>query len=94
MQEQRCRHREHTCEHGKGRGESEVNWESRHLCTTVCKRASGKRCTGQGVQKAALKSWDVGVGRRFRKEGIYEYVSLIHFVVQQKRAQYGKVITL
>ena len=47
------------------------------------KQLVGSRCSTE-VQKGALQSWDVGVGRRFKKEGIYEYILLILCVVQQK----------
>ena len=35
-----------------------------------------------------------GEGGRPRREGIYVYIELIHFIVQQKIAQHGKVIIL
>ena len=31
-----------------------------------------------------LEGWDVGVGVRPKREGIYEYIKLTHFIVQQK----------
>ena len=34
------------------------------------------------------------VGGRFKREGIYVYVQLIHFVVQQELTQYCKAIIL
>ena len=41
-----------------------------------------------------LGRWDGGVGRRSRREGIYVYVELIHFIVQQKLTQHCKAIIL
>jgi len=34
------------------------------------------------------------VGGRSKREGIYVLIELIHFVIQQKRAQHCKAITL
>ena len=34
------------------------------------------------------------VGRRLKREGIYVYIKLIHFVVQQKPTQHHKVSIL
>ena len=42
-----------------------------------------------------LEWWMVGgVGGRLQREGIYVYIELIHFVVQQKLTQHCKAITL
>ena len=38
--------------------------------------------------------WGAGVGGRFRREGIYVYLWLIHVVLWQKQIQYCKAITL
>ena len=35
-----------------------------------------------------------GVGGRLQREGIYVYIELIHFVVQQKLTQHCKAIIL
>ena len=35
-----------------------------------------------------------GKERRLKREGLYVYIWLIHFVVQQKLTQHGKVIIL
>jgi hypothetical protein len=40
-----------------------------------------------------LEGWDVGVGGRLRKEGIYVYLYLVQ-VVQQKPTQQCKAIIL
>ena len=40
-----------------------------------------------------LEGWDGG-GREVTREGIYIYISLIHFIVQQKLIGHGKEITL
>ena len=37
-----------------------------------------------------LEWWDEGVGGRLNREGIYVYIQLIHFVVQQKLTNIGK----
>ena len=40
-----------------------------------------------------LEGWDrVGVGRRFKREGIHAYLWLIHVVVWQTPTQYWKAI--
>ena len=39
-----------------------------------------------------LYGWDGGVQGRPKREGIYVYLWLIHFVVQQKLTQYYKTI--
>ena len=42
-----------------------------------------------------LEGWMVGgVGGRLQREGIYVYIELIHFVVQQKLTQHCKAIIL
>ena len=42
-----------------------------------------------------LEGWEeVGVGRRFRREGTHVYLWLIHVVVWQKPTQYCKAIFL
>ena len=43
----------------------------------------------------SLEVWElVGVGRRFKRKGIYVYLWLIHIVVRQKPAQHCKAIIL
>ena len=40
-----------------------------------------------------LEGWDgMGLGGRPRREGIYIYIQLIHFIVQQRLMQRGKAI--
>ena len=41
-----------------------------------------------------LDGWDGGEGGRAKKEGIYVYIQLIHFTVQQKLTQHCKAIIL
>ena len=41
-----------------------------------------------------LERWVVGVGRRFKRQGTYAHVWLIHIVVQQKATQHFKAIIL
>ena len=41
-----------------------------------------------------LERWVVGVGRRFKRQGTYAHVWLIHIVVQQKATQHCKAIIL
>ena len=42
-----------------------------------------------------LEGWMVsGVGGRLQREGIYVYIELIHFVVQQELTQHCKAIIL
>ena len=42
-----------------------------------------------------LEGWMVsGVGGRLQREGIYGYIELIHFVVQQELTQHFKAIIL
>ena len=41
-----------------------------------------------------LDGWDGGVGGRSKREGIYVYISLIHFTVEQKLTQHDKAIIL
>ena len=41
-----------------------------------------------------LEGWNVGLGGRLKREGIYVYVSLIHAVVEQKPTQNCKAIIL
>ena len=42
-----------------------------------------------------LDEWDGGaVGGRFRREGIYVYIELIHFIVQKKLTQHCKATML
>ena len=38
-----------------------------------------------------LEGWD-GWGREVKREEIYDYIELIHFVVQQKLTQHCKTI--
>ena len=38
------------------------------------------------------EGWDVGVGGRFQREGIYVYLELIHVIVQQKQIQHCQAI--
>jgi len=40
-----------------------------------------------------LNGWDVGRGRS-KREGIYVYIELIHFIIQQKLTQYCKTIII
>ena len=41
----------------------------------------------------ALDGWDEGeVGGRSKREGLYVFIWLIHFSVQQKRAQHWKAV--
>ena len=53
-------------------------------------------CIAQGAQLGALwwprLGWDGD--RRFRRDGIYVYIWLIHFIVQQKLIQHCKAIIL
>ena len=37
-----------------------------------------------------LEGWDRRVGGRFKREGIYEYLWVIHFAAWQKPTQYCK----
>ena len=37
-----------------------------------------------------LDGWDVGVGGRAKRDGIYVYIQLVHFIVQQKLTQHCK----
>ena len=40
-----------------------------------------------------LDVWDgAGVGGRSKREGIYLYIQVIHFIAQQKLTQYCKAI--
>ena len=41
-----------------------------------------------------LVGWDWGKEGRSQREGIYVYISLIHFIAQQKVTQHCKAITL
>ena len=41
-----------------------------------------------------LGGWDEGRGGRSTREGIYVFIQLIHFVVQQKLTQHYKAILL
>ena len=60
----------------------------------------GNCCIRQGAQPGALLNklevWDgaMGIGGRFKWEGIYIYLWLIHVVVWQKPIQHCKVIIL
>ena len=37
-----------------------------------------------------LERRDVGMGRRSKREGVYVYIWLIHFIVQQRLTQHRK----
>ena len=37
-----------------------------------------------------LEEWDEGEGGRSKREGIFVYIQLIHFLVQQKLTQHCK----
>ena len=87
-QQWRNRYREQIYRHGKRRGESEMNGESNmETYITVCKIdnqqefAIGLRKLKQGL----CINLGGGVGRemggRFMREGIYEYLWLIHVKV-------------
>ena len=37
-----------------------------------------------------LERWDVGMGGRSKRKGVYVYIWLIHFIVQQRLTQHRK----
>ena len=92
LQEQRCRHRERTCEHGWGEGEwdelGEWDWQ---LSATTCEIAGGKPLHSTGASERRSEGLGCGGRKEIQEGGDKEYTSLIHCVVQQKLTQYGKV---
>ena len=69
------------------------------MSITMCKTALGKLLcnTGSSVWYSDdLEGWDrVGAGRgRFKREGTYVYLRLIHAVIWQKPTQHCKAIIL
>ena len=68
-----------------------MNWEFRtDIYTPLCvKQIVGRCCTSKGARSVLwndLEGWDVG--GRLKREGIYVYTQLIHFVIQQKLTQH------
>ena len=79
---------------GEGRG-SGMNWEiGIDIYTLPCVRqvASGNLLysTGSTVRCSVVTYMGGMVGRGSKREGIYVYIKLIHFVVQQKLTQHCK----
>ena len=69
------------------------------MYTTMCKVASRKLLysIGSSAQCSVMTERSeigVGMGGRFKREGIYVYIQLIHFIVQQKLTQHCKAIIL
>lgn len=96
MQEQRCRHRDRTCEHEVEEGEEGVSLGERtdKLSTAAGKTASQGAAATRRFRRALCRAGLWGSEGDSRKEGIYEYVLRIGCVVQRKLTQHGKVITL
>ena len=85
---QRCRHRERTCGHSGGKGESRTSWErSRdvHTPPRVKEMASRKlpRGTG-GSARGSVMTWRAGMGEQVQREGMYVCTWLMRVAVQQK----------
>ena len=67
------------------------------MYTTMCKVASRKLLysIGSSAQCSVMTERSeigVGMGGRFKREGIYVYIQLIHFIVQQKLTNHWKAI--
>ena len=59
---------------------------SMDIYTLLCVKQMGRsawRCDD-------LEGWDVGMGGRSMREGVYVYIWLIHFIVQQRPTQHCK----
>ena len=85
---------------GQGRGEGK-KWEiGIDIYTLPClKQIVGTCCIAQGAQLPDdLEGQDDGAGwwagRRSKREAIYVYIKLTHFVVQQKPTQHCKATIL
>ena len=100
-QEQRHRHREQTCGHsGRWEGWDELGDQDWHVYTTMCKTDSQREPAVQHRELSLvlcddLDGWDGGGGEReVQREGIYVYIQLIRFIVQQKLTQHCKAATV
>ena len=83
-----------------------IKWEkvaikisSWNIHITMCKTVSGKLLCNKGAQPSVLwwprgMEWGRRVGGRFKTEGIYVCLWLIHIVVWQKPTQHCKAIIL
>ena len=80
-QQQRNRHREQTYGHGQRVGENEMYGESTmETYITICKIDSQREfavCLRK-LKRALYQPRGVGWGEKFKKEGIYVYLWLIH----------------
>ena len=81
VQQQRNRHREQTYGHGQRVGENEMYGESTmETYITICKIDSQREfavCLRK-LKWALYQPRGVGWGEKFKKEGIYVYLWLIH----------------
>ena len=87
-QQRRNRHREQTYGHGESGGEGEMHRKSNmETYITLCKIDSqGNLLNGSGnSNRGSVSTWSGGMGRemggRFKREGIYVYLRLIHVEV-------------
>ena len=78
---------------GRG-GEGEMYGKSiMETYITICKIANGNLLYGSGnSNRAQYQPRGVGWGGRFKREGIYVYLWLIHFEVLQKTTKFCKAI--
>ena len=84
-----------------GEGEGRMNWESSMETFTLpyVKQTVRICCVTQGTQTQCYVTTKRGrmrgeVGGKFKREGTYEYLRLIHVDVWQKSTQYCKAIVL
>ena len=77
-------------------GEGGTHWVVRidvYTLTCVKQVASGKLLySARGSDRCSVKTWMGVVGGRLRREGLYIYIGLIHFLVRQNLTQHRKAI--
>ena len=96
-QQWRIRHREYTYGHGERGGEAEMYGKSNmKIYITICKIDSQSVFVVwlRKLKQGLCKPRGVGRGGRFKREGIYVYLWLIHVEVWQKTTQLCKAIIL
>ena len=76
-----------------GEAEGELNWESSmdvYPLPCVKQTASGDLLSSTGSSAWCCDDLEGWGGGAFNREGIYEYLWLIHFIVQQRPTRHSK----
>ena len=96
-QQWRNRHREKTYGHRERGGEDEMYRKSNmETYITICKIDSPQEfaVSFRKLKQGLCDKLEGGVGRRFKKEGTYVHLWLIHVDVWQKTTKFYKAIIL